>query len=132
MGHLALKIEIGIFDRIPMSCRHVGMLVVVKLVILDLDRCILGLVRIEPVARSGRRGWRLAFLVSLFVPFWVCCGLTEQRGRRLDGARREVRLHILEIGHGSNYTRIKLRYIGYLESEPNLEHNHSPVLPLLY
>jgi hypothetical protein len=113
MGHLVLRIEIGIFDRTSMSCRHVEMLVVVKLVILDLDRCILVLVMIGPIARSGRRDWRLAFLVFLFVPLWVCCRLTEQRGRRLDGARREVRLHILGIGQSSGHKAKSLH--DYLE-----------------
>ena len=65
--HWALMIEIEFFDRRKaISCRCVEMLEGAMLVSLGLS--VLGLVKIGLVARSGRRDWRLAFLVFLFGP----------------------------------------------------------------
>jgi uncharacterized RDD family membrane protein YckC len=63
-------IRINSSDRIAaMLFRLVAMLGMVKSVILDLGMCILGLMMIGLVARSGQRDWRLASSVFLFAPF---------------------------------------------------------------
>lgn len=51
-----------------MSFRHDVKLVVVMLVILGLVGCTPELGMPGPIVRSGRRDWRLAFLLFLVVP----------------------------------------------------------------
>lgn len=108
-----MKIEIKSFGlaAASVSFRHDAKLVVVGLATLDLVGCTPESGMSGPIARSGRRDWKLAFLLFLGVPY---CRSLEMvgSGSRIDGsqAQAQTRKAVCSQRYVGNGSRVVIDY----------------------